>query len=106
VGGFLFSAFLLGFCYGWEMRCRQKLARPGDVFPVFHCQSYPLPPGLKPGTAVRLVSFDGGFWTVESNGKRFGNVFTSSVKAGWLYELGGRWLDEKDPEVVAARRAA
>ena len=86
------------------MRRRQKLARPGDVFPVFHCHSYPLPRGLEPGTAVKLVGFDGGFWTVESNGKRFEKIFTASVRAGWLYELQGRWLDEKDPEVITARR--
>jgi len=87
------------------MRRRQKLARPGDTFPVFHCQSYPLPPGLEPGTAVKLVNFDRGFWTVEAKGKRFENVFVSSVKAGWLYELRGRWLDEKDPEVIAVKKA-
>ncbi len=86
------------------MRCRQKLARPGDVFPVFDCQSYPLPRGLKQGTAVKLISFDCGFWTVEANGKRFGNVFTSSIKTGWLYELNGRWLDEKDPEAIAENK--
>jgi hypothetical protein len=87
------------------MRCRQKLARPGDVFPVKHCPSYPLPPGLAEGNIVKLVNFDSGFWTVERNGKRFEKVFASSVKAGWLYELDGRWLDEENPEVIAAKRA-
>jgi hypothetical protein len=102
---FHLPSFWLWLCYAREMRCRQKLARPGDVFPVFHSHSYPLPPGLQPGTPVKLVSFDCGFWTVEANGKRFGKVFTSSVKAGWLYEVHGRGLDEKDPEVIAVRRA-
>ena len=54
---------------------------------------------------MKLVSFDRGFWTVEAKGKRFENVFVSSVKAGWLYELRGRWLDEKDPEVIAVKKA-
>src|SRR5688572_26859870 len=87
------------------MRRRQKLARPGDTFPVVNSHSFPLPPGLEPGTTVRLVTFDRGFWTVEAKGKRFENVFVSSVKAGWLYELRGRWLDEKDPEVIAVKKA-
>jgi hypothetical protein len=53
---------------------------------------------------VKLVVFDSGFWTVEANGKRFGKIFASSVRAGWLFEVQGRWLDEKDPEVISARR--
>jgi len=53
---------------------------------------------------VKLISFDGGFWVVDAKGKRFEKVFVSSVETGWLYELAGRWLDEKDPEVIAARR--
>ena len=89
---------------GKPMRCRQKLAKAGDRLPVKHCHSYALPPGLAEGTVVKLVSFDRGFWTVEKNGRRFEKVFVSSVKAGWLYELDGRWLDEKDPEIIAARR--
>ena len=53
---------------------------------------------------MRLVSFDRGFWTVDTKGKRFENVFISSVESGWVYELDGRWLDEKDPEVIAERK--
>jgi hypothetical protein len=87
------------------MRYRQKLAKPGDQVPVKHSHSFALPPGLSEGTIVKLVSFDGGFWTVERNGRRFENVFASSVNAGRLYELSGRWVDENDPEVIAAKKA-
>ena len=88
------------------MRCRKKQARTGDSYPVKHCHSFPLPPGLAEGTIVKLISFDRGFWTVDTKGKRFEKVFTSSVESGWLYELAGRWLDEKDPEVIAFKKAA
>ena len=101
---FCFICILAVLCYAREMRCRKKQARTGESYPVKHCQSYPLPPGLAEGTIVKLVSFDRGFWTVDTRGRRFENVFISSVESGWVYEVGGRWLDEKDPEVIAEKK--
>jgi hypothetical protein len=89
------------------MRCQQKRAKPGDIFPVnnsnFH---YELPPGLAAGTLVKLISFDHGYWTVEAQGQTFHNVFMTRIESGWLYELNGRWLDENDPRVIAAKKRA
>jgi hypothetical protein len=74
------------------MRCRQKKARPGDFLPVnnsdFH---YPLPPGLNPGTLVKLVSFDRGYWTVEAEGQRY-EVFMARIESGWEEEVNSRWV--------------
>lgn len=86
------------------MRCRQKRANPGDVFPVndsdFH---YQLPPGLKAGTLVKLISFDRGYWTVEAAGQTFEKIFMARIESGWEYELRSHWLDANDPRVTAAR---
>ena len=86
------------------MRCRQKRAKPGEMYRVKHCHSYPLPSGLEEGTIVKLISFDRGFWSVEADGQQFDGVFILSVEAGCLYELNGRWLDENDPRVVAEKK--
>jgi hypothetical protein len=90
------------------MRCRQKHQNPGDVFPVngsdFH---YQLPLGLKAGTLVKLLEFDHGYWKVETmDGQRFRNIFSGRIESGWLYELNGRWLDETDSRIIAAKKAA
>jgi hypothetical protein len=42
------------------MMVRQKPYKLGDVVRVKNVLSYPLPPGLKPGTKVRVVGFDVG----------------------------------------------
>ena len=73
------------------MRSRQKIPRPGDLLPVndssFH---YALPPGLTPGTIVKLLSFDHGYWTVEAHGQQF-QVFMTRIDSGWEQEVNGRW---------------
>src|SRR5688572_3860917 len=85
------------------MRCRQKSMKPGDIFPVnisdFH---YQLPPGLNPGTLIKLVAFDHGYWTVEANGEPF-KVFIARIESGWEYELKGRWFPADDPSVIAEK---
>ena len=50
-----------------------------------------------------FMQFDRGYWKDEANGKEFDGVFILSVEVGWLYELTGRWLDENDPRVIAAK---
>ena len=84
------------------MRCRQKRPRLGESYPVKHCHSYPLPPGLAEGTIVKLIHFSCGYWTVEANGRQFHQVFLLSVESGWQYELNGRWLDADDPPLKKA----
>ena len=59
------------------------------------------PPGLEPGTFVRLVRHEHGYWIVEAKGKEF-TVFKTLIVAGFEYEVRGRWLPETDPEVQAA----
>ncbi|HEX7862747.1 MAG TPA: hypothetical protein VF773_20605 [Verrucomicrobiae bacterium] len=83
------------------MRCRERWKRPGDVLPVRNSYHYPLPPGLEPGTLVRLVRHEHGYWVVEAKGKEF-TVFKTLIVAGFEYEVRGRWLPEIDPEVQAA----
>jgi hypothetical protein len=61
-----------------------------------------LPPGLKVGTLLKLISFDSGYWIVEANGQQF-KIFMVRVESGWLYELNGRWLEADDPRVIAER---
>jgi hypothetical protein len=70
------------------MRCRERWKKPGDVLPVRESYHYPLPAGLKPGTMVRLVHHDAGYWTVEFEGKEY-TVFKTLVDAGFEYELKG-----------------
>lgn len=73
-----------------RMPCRQKQAKPGDVFPVNDSEShYQLPPGLKVGTLVKLLAFDYGVWIVEAGGKQF-KVFMMRIESGWEYEWRGR----------------
>ncbi len=81
-----------------------KACKPGDVLAVNDEGShYPLPPGLKAGTLVKLVSFDHGYWTVEADGQQF-KVFMTRIESGWQYELNGRWLEADDPRVIAAKK--
>ena len=84
------------------MRCRQKRAKPGDVFPVRGGYPYELPEWVKAGTLAKLISFDHGYWTVEVDGRTF-KVFITQVESGWLYELKGRWLEADDPRVIAMK---
>ena len=65
---------------------------------------YQLPPTLKAGTLVKLISFDHGYWTVEAEGERFEKIFMVRIESGWEYELKGRWLDQHDPRIIAAKK--
>ena len=80
------------------MRCRERAKKPGDVYTVSDSCHYPLPPGLKPGTMVKLIHFEHGYWIVEANGEQY-TVFQTRIHAGYEYELKGRWLPESDPRV-------
>ena len=59
-----------------------EASEAGDVLPVndsdFH---YQLPPGLKAGTLVKLISFDSGYWVVEADGQQF-KIFMMRVESG------------------------
>ena len=79
-----------------------KRMKPGDLLPVKDSYHYELPPGLKAGSVVKLVSFSAGFWTVEADGRQF-QVFLGLVDPGWEYEIGNRWLSAEDPGVMARR---
>jgi hypothetical protein len=82
------------------MRCREKTKKPGDVFHVRDSNHYGLPPGLVPGTLVKLIYHDYGYWIVEANGEQY-TVFKTLVDAGFEYEFKGRWLPADDPRVRA-----
>ena len=86
------------------MQCREKHKKPGDVFPVRDSFHYSLPPGLKDGTLVTLLSFDHGYWTVEASGKQY-IVFAGRVDSGMEFKLHGRWLPVDDPRVIARKQA-
>ena len=94
-------AYPLCLCSAKTMRCRERTKKPVDVYPVSDSYHYPLPPGLKAGTEVKLVHFDHGYWTVELEGQQF-LVFQTRIDSGFEYELKGRWLPESDPRVQAA----
>jgi len=71
------------------MRCKERRKKVGDVFPVRDSYHYPLPPGLAPGTPVKLVAYNCGYWTVEASGELY-RVFGPLVDAGFDYEIGSR----------------
>ena len=83
-----------------QIRCRERRKKPGDVLPVTDSYHYALPPGLHPGTVVKLIHFDCGYWIVEVNGEQF-TVFQTRINSGFEYEWRGRWLPESDPRVQA-----
>ena len=65
------------------------MKRVGDVLPVADSYHYPLPHGLAPGTLVKLIAHDHGYWIVEANGEHY-SVFQSLVDGGFEYEIQGR----------------
>ncbi len=75
----------------------------GDVLPVIDSCHYLLPRGLAPGTRVKLVAYDHGYWTVEASGKIY-SVFGPLVDAGFDYFLNGRWLPANHPPVIARKK--
>lgn len=87
------------------MRCRERVKKPGAILPVTDSYHYPLPPGLKAGTLVKLIHFDCGYWIVEANGEQF-TVFQTRIDAGFEYECNGRWLAVSDPRIVQPSQQA
>ena len=85
------------------MRCRERKKRAGEVYPVQQSYHYPLPRGLEPGTLVKLMAHDHGYWIVEANGERY-RVFQSLVCSGFDYEIGGRWYPADHSAVIARMR--
>ena len=85
------------------MRCKERRKKVGDVFPVRDSYHYPLPPGLAPGTPVKLVAYAYGYWTVEASGELY-RVFGPLVDAGYEYEIGSRWYPATDPRVIARQQ--
>jgi hypothetical protein len=46
--------------------------KAGAKVKVKHCAGgYPLPAGLEPGTWVKIISFDCGYYNVEAGGRTF-----------------------------------
>ena len=86
-----------------KIKCAaERTKKPGDVLPVTDSYHYALPTGLKPGTLVKLIHFDTGYWIVETNGERF-TVFQTRIDAELEYEWHGRWLPASDPRIQAMR---
>ena len=71
--------------------------QPGQTVRVHHCEnSYRLPHGLEPGTAVRLLSFEPGTWTVEANGRQW-RVSMTCIEPGEECFVAGDWFHESHP---------
>ena len=80
---------------------RRPLAGPrvGQVVRVHHCErAYNLPEGLEPGTTVKLLKWDAGWWTVEADGRRW-DVSMTCVNPGEVCYVAGEWLHESHPRV-------
>jgi hypothetical protein len=53
--------------------------KPGTVIKVKHCAySYPLPAGLNYGDSATVLSFDSGYYKVDSGGRTF-KIFSTNV---------------------------
>jgi putative SOS response-associated peptidase YedK len=79
------------------LRRRSTRPQPGQIVRVHHCEhAYRLPDGLEPGTAVKLLSFEPGAWTVEANGQRW-SVSMTCVEPGEELFVAGQWWHESHP---------
>lgn len=84
--------------------CRMKPMRPGNVVAVKDVPGgYPLPPGLREGSRVKLLAFQHGYWEVEFEGRRF-TLYLSNLAPGMEYQAQPNvWLDENHPRIRTTR---
>ncbi len=89
------------------MQVRKLSVRIGAVVRTVDAYPYSLPKGLPDGAEVAVVSYDlktHNFIVRDASGKEWTIKALQNLDAGSEYMLGGRWLPEDHPLVLAELR--